>query len=54
MADETGLGALGLAFAGVTAAVLLITALVVTGYADGRLVLDNGREAIAASAIQGE
>jgi hypothetical protein len=50
MADRTGLGALGLIFAGVTAVGILITAFVVTGYVNGRLAIENGQEVVAASA----
>jgi hypothetical protein len=49
MADRTGLGVLGLLFGSVTAVVLLITAVVVTGHVEGRLRLDNGQAAAAAS-----
>jgi hypothetical protein len=45
MADRTGLGVLGLVFGGVTAAVLLIAAFVVTNHVDGRLPLDPGQAA---------
>jgi hypothetical protein len=47
MADRNGLGILGLAFGGVTAAVLLIAAFVVSSHLDGRLALDDVREVAA-------
>jgi hypothetical protein len=48
MADRTSLGVLGLVFGGITAAVLLIAAFVVTTHVDGGLALDNGQAATSA------
>jgi hypothetical protein len=41
MADRNALKVVGLLFASVTLAVMLTTALVVKGHADGRYKLDN-------------
>jgi hypothetical protein len=45
MADRSGLGVLGFVFGGVTAAVLLIAALVVTSHVEGHPAFDDGRAA---------
>lgn len=42
MADKRSLGLLGLLLIALTGAVLLISAAVVKGHIDGRLVLDGG------------
>jgi hypothetical protein len=41
MADRTGLKLVGFIFASVTLAVMLVTGMVVKGYADGGYTLDN-------------
>jgi hypothetical protein len=41
MADRTGLKFVGFIFASVTLAVMLVTGMVVKGYADGAYTLDN-------------
>ena len=46
MADRNGLKFVGLLFASVTLAVMLTTALVVKGHADGRYTLEGARTAI--------
>jgi hypothetical protein len=51
MADRRSLGFVGFFFCGVTAAVMLIAAVVVKNHVDGRLSLDGARmPVIAASA----
>ncbi|UZE48249.1 hypothetical protein [Rhodopseudomonas sp. P2A-2r] len=41
MADRTGLKFVGFIFASITLAVMLVTGMVVKGYADGGYSLDN-------------
>lgn len=41
MADKSSLGFLGIAFGGVTFAVMLIAFMVVRGHVEGRLVLET-------------
>ncbi|HXW23417.1 MAG TPA: hypothetical protein VEK73_01625 [Xanthobacteraceae bacterium] len=47
MADRSALGKLGFAFGAVTAAVMLMAAVVVAGHLDGRLSDDGGSRAAA-------
>ena len=49
MADRSALGKLGWAFGAVTAAVLLMAAVVVKSHLDGRLSYDGGQPVAAAS-----
>lgn len=49
MADRGALQLVGFIFATVTMAVMLTTAMVVKGYADGVYSLDGGRTVIAAN-----
>jgi hypothetical protein len=50
MADRRSLGMLGFLLGGVTAAVMLIAAMVVKHHVDGRVTLDARLPAIAAAA----
>ena len=50
MADRRSLGLVGFFFCGVTAAVMLIAAVVVKNHVDGRLSLDGPRLSTIASA----
>ena len=49
MADRNGLKFVGALFASVTLAVMLTTALVVKGHADGRYTLEGAQTAIVAA-----
>ena len=49
MADRRSLGIVGFCFCGVTAAVMLIAAVVVKNHVDGRLSLDGARQTVVAS-----
>jgi hypothetical protein len=49
MADRRSLGLVGFFFCGVTAAVMLIAAMVVKNHIDGRLSLDGARMPVVAS-----
>jgi hypothetical protein len=53
MADRSALGKLGWAFGAVTAAVMLMAAVVVTGHLDGRLS-DDGARPFAAAAVSAD
>jgi hypothetical protein len=50
MADKSTLGILGFVFAAVTAAVMLIAALLVRDHVEGRLVLDGAQTVASTSA----
>jgi hypothetical protein len=52
MADRRSLGILGFVFGGVTAAVMLVAAIVVKNNIDGRLTLDAGRTPVALASAQ--
>jgi hypothetical protein len=52
MADRRGLKLVGFIFASVTLAVMLVTGVVVTSYANGAYSLDNPREADLAVSIR--
>lgn len=52
MADRKSLGILGFMFCGVTAAVMLIAALVVKNHVDGRMTLDGARMPVMAASAQ--
>jgi len=47
MADRRSLGILGFMFCGVTAAVMLIAAMVVKSHIDGRMTLDARKPVLA-------
>jgi hypothetical protein len=52
MADRRSLGILGFLFGGVTAAVMLITVMVVKNHIDGRLTLDGARQPVVVASAQ--
>ena len=52
MADRRSLGFVGFFFCGVTAAVMLIAAVVVKNHVDGRLSIDGARMPVIAAAAQ--
>ena len=52
MADRRSLGLVGFFFCGVTAAVMLIAAVVVKNHVDGRLSLDGARLPVIAASAQ--
>jgi hypothetical protein len=52
MADRSGLQLLGFVFCGVTAAVMLMAAVVVYGHVGGQPALDQGQSMSAAAAPQ--
>lgn len=52
MADRIGLGMVGFVFGGVTAAVMLIAVVVVSGHVQGRLALDPASSLVEVSAAR--
>ena len=51
MADRAVLGILGIAFGGITLAVMLMAAVVVKGHIDGRLSLDATARQVATASL---
>lgn len=47
-ADRNGLGVLGIAFGGITAAVMLVAFMVVLGHVEGRFALEAAPSIVAA------
>jgi hypothetical protein len=53
MADKRGLEVLGVVFAGVTAAVMLVAIIVVQSHVAGRLSLESSTNPLVATALSG-
>lgn len=51
MTDKISLGFVGYVFGAVTAAVMVVAALVVTAHVNGRLAIDDGLAPVAATSI---
>jgi Na+/phosphate symporter len=51
MTDKISLGFVGYVFGAVTAAVIVVAALVVTAHVNGRMAIDDGRASVISASI---